>query len=336
MADEPVAADEVDEADMMSEVREEDGGVERGHDNAAQPAQKRARADVNEEKEIKALFDDELRRWPRQSVVVFDGTEESLSQFLTSLELMFKLRRVDERVQHLLAGCFLTGIAAEWYLTACDSISSFGDFKSALFAQFSTSNKPLRVVATLMDLKQRGTVATFVQEFQRCMLDLERFKVPVSDRLLQLMFQARCAPVVANMLSGAKCGSIREVFDRSLALRSDDQRFEKFEQRGPGGVPRGHSGHQHPRVDGRASSSVGQSQAGPAGQHARGLGKERAAPNGKPNGNSQVTCFNCNEVGHYARDCRAPPQLANLPWSSKPKPQGPAAVFNRKPRGPNA
>lgn len=134
-----------------------------------QQAPPQPKFDVFTEQKIKPQIDTdeiELRKTLRSELIRFDGSRNVvlLDNFCRRLETYFDRCALSEQSQVIFAVTLLTRTAETW--AAANSFSDFASFKRALIRQFRPPNASGEARTQLIDLRQRGSVRSYLGQFQ--------------------------------------------------------------------------------------------------------------------------------------------------------------------------
>jgi len=235
---------------------------------------------------------------PRQATAEkFSGSSKKYREFLFTMETHFDIHGVHDDAQRVrYAVSHLTGFALHWWMAITDGrppppeASNWALFKALITSQFADINVIHQARSKLTLLTQKGSVRSLVNDITVLALDIP--DITDSELLDKLMGKVR--PEVGKHLVTLQPSPTTFQEAAAAAVRYDDlTTFYRSRQ------PSGNNStlqQQPPR----------RPPAGPAPMDLGAMGRPPQNPRLLPKFHpvKGPRCFNCNNYGHLARECR--------------------------------
>lgn len=247
---------------------------------------------------------------------MFYGDRYKLDDWLNQVLLYFVMEGVPETKQALTAASYLRGDAQQWIrprltdklLRNQDPEGIFGSFRTfvnAIRNIYGLSNDQQVAIRHIQHIVQKGSASQYTAKFKE-----HAAKTEWDDNALRTMYYRGLKDNVKDEL--LRYGAAQDTLERLMkaAIEVDDKLYERAMERRHTGQFRGRSGYAsngwtggQQRRDPDAmelDATQGRPHKGQGnGKGARGKGKAQGK---KREG---LKCYNCQKIGHYARDCRS-------------------------------
>ena len=261
---------------------------------------------------------------------MFYGDRYKLDDWLNQVLLYFGMEGIPEAKQALIAASYLRGDAQQWIrprltdklLRNHDPEGIFGSFRAfvnAIRSIYGLSNDQQVAIRHIQHVTQKGSASQYTAKFREYAA-----KTEWDDNALRAMYYRGLKDNVKDQLM--QYGAAQDTLERLMkaAIEVDDKLYERFMEKRHTGQVRGRSGYASNGWTG------GQQRRDPdameldatQGRPRKGQGRGKGA---KGRGQAQdkkregLKCYNCQKIGHYARDCR----------SGKVRPQQSRAAYQR-------
>ena len=255
----------------------------------------------------------------------FDGTRYKLRPFITQLDLYVRMNRsklIFESDKVLLAATYLTGPAFDWFEptlrdfqekdeqyhndNTTEVFSSFTEFKKRLQGTFGDIDATRNAERKLWRLKQTGSVAKLVSDFQQIITHLNW-----DETMYIAKFEEMLKPEIQEKLVWMeRPTSLNELFERAVKIDNTlyDLRVRQKESR-YGNTFRGNPRTSHYRSnDKRPAQPRSQGYEDPYGPRPMELDATQHRPfvsdKERERRRKEKLCFTCGKPGHMTKACR--------------------------------
>lgn len=260
----------------------------------------------------------------------FDGNPLKLKAWIAQCRAYFdyysETMDVDED-QVLFAGALLDGNAALWFQPTLDkytrgniddlegddhtTMKDFDGFEEMITKVFGEPEAERRAEQRLMSLKQTGSAAALVGQYRAL-----HQQTTLNDSAVMMLFFLALKPQVRRRLAELdRPDNINDYYAMAVKIDNNQYAFQVGERQERQAPRANHKQKRH--TPSTASGThpgpmdIGKAQAG---DHA--INQVNKQAKGKRD-KSKVKCFNCDKLGHYAKECKAPRRVG---W--KPVPEG--------------
>ncbi len=239
--------------------------------------------------------------------------------WLKQLEHRYRLQNITGDQERIgLAGQAMSGSAVDWFMTVCDTVLTWEEFKQRLLAYYVPQDEPRRARERLLHIKQGGSAERYVTEFRH---QMTVGKVPDDAHMMLDMF-----------MDGLKLDLKREVMrtnpqNLDEAIKACGNAENLMARARPGGpTPRGYNDHSS-AMDLDAMDLEGMDLDAMDMRRDKGAGRRP----GKPHPLSAVPkelvqkrreamqCLRCGKPDHAWRQC---PEIKKGQGNGQARPQG--------------
>lgn len=131
----------------------------------------------------------------------FDGKAEELNVWLYKVEQELQVRRIaDETTRVQVGQSYLAGAAAHWHVNLVlrnQLPGTWADYVTALRARFAPKLDQATIRDKLLEIRQRGTLTTYIAEFEKLYLMVEGMDEATLVRVFMRGLSSQLAPFVA-------------------------------------------------------------------------------------------------------------------------------------------
>ena len=255
----------------------------------------------------------------------FDGTRSKLRPFVTQLDLYIRMNRSKlalESDKVLLAATYLTGPAFDWFEpilrdfqdnseeaqndSTVETFTSYTEFKKRLQGTFGDIDASRQAERKLWRLKQTGSAAKLVSEFQQIIAHLDW-----DEEAYIAKFEEMLKPEIQEKLIWMeRPSSLNELFTRAVKVDNTlyDLRVRQKESR-YGNTFRGNpQTTQYRSNDKRPAQPRSQGYEDPYGPRPMELDATQQKPlvsyQERERRKKEKLCFTCGKPGHMTKDCK--------------------------------
>jgi len=224
----------------------------------------------------------------------FDPEVMSAESFLKDVEAYFVDRRIGgEQKVNVLHKCFKNQEHKLWWETTRTEVKSWEEFSTMFKKAFSQTKEALEEKLIRSRQKWDEKFNAYALRVKHLFLKLDK---NASDRVIIKRILRGALPDTANFLTGAVIPDFQSLLKLGKAIEENLVRKEFFQRKSGNGTGKRDVKEKH---DSREKHDS----------------KEKIEPKkgfSKVPDMSEIKCFNCNSMGHFAKDCKKPQRVRKV------------------------